>query len=59
MGRKFLKRRFSRLFPDATITEVASGEEALVKAAAQRYDVITMDHFMAVDEMNGDETIRP
>lgn len=58
MGRKFLKRRFSRLFPEATVTEVASGEEALAKAATQQYDVITMDHFMAINEMNGGETIR-
>ncbi|CAB9522772.1 respiration control sensor protein ArcB [Seminavis robusta] len=58
MGRKFLKRRFSRLFPGATVTEVASGEEALVEASKHQYDVITMDHFMAINEMNGDETIR-
>lgn len=58
MGRKFLKRRFSRLFPEATVEEVASGEEALAKAATQQYDVITMDHFMAINEMNGGETIR-
>lgn len=58
MGRKFLRRRISRLFPDATVTEVASGEEALVKAATTQYDVITMDHFMAVEDMVGDETIR-
>lgn len=58
MGRKFLKRRFSRLFPEATVVEVASGEEALAEAATNQYDVITMDHFMAIDEMNGEETIR-
>lgn len=57
MGRKFLKRRFSRLFPEATVTEVASGEDALLEASNHRYDVITMDHFMAINEMTGDETI--
>jgi signal transduction histidine kinase/DNA-binding NarL/FixJ family response regulator len=57
IGRKFLKRRFSRLFPEATVTEVASGEEALIEASMRQYDVITMDHFMAINEMNGDETI--
>ena len=58
MGRKFLNRRLTRLFPQATVTEVASGEEALAKAATNQYDVITMDHFMAIDEINGDEAIR-
>ena len=58
MGRKFLRRRFSRLFPGSHVEEVASGEEALVEASKQQFDIITMDHFMAIDEMNGDETIR-
>jgi len=58
MGRKFLKRRFLRLFPEAIVSEVASGEDALVEASQNIFDVITMDHFMAVDELNGDETIR-
>lgn len=58
MGRKLLRRRFSRLFPDAHIDEVASGEEALVEVEKKNYDIITVDHFMAVDEMSGEETIR-
>ena len=58
MGRKFLKRRFSRLFPGAHMKEVASGEEALVEASNQQFDIITMDHFMAINELNGDQTIR-
>ena len=58
MGRKLLRRRFARLFPDADIDEVASGEEALVEAQRKNYDIITIDHFMAVNEMSGEETIR-
>lgn len=58
MGRKLLRRRFSRLFPQANIDEVASGEEALVEVEKRNYDIITVDHFMAVDEMSGEETIR-
>ena len=37
---------------------MARGEDALLEASASQFDVITMDHFMAIDEMNGDETIR-
>ena len=58
MGRKLLKRRFSRLFPQAEIDEVASGEEALIEVDKTNYDIITVDHYMAVDEMSGEETIR-
>lgn len=58
MGRKLLRKRFSRLFPDAVIDEVASGEEAMVVVEKTNYDIITVDHFMAIDEMSGEETIR-
>lgn len=58
MGRRLLRRRFARLFPDSTITEVASGEDALKEAEKTTFDIITVDHFMAVDEMNGAETIK-
>lgn len=53
MGRKVLRRRFSRLFPDAHIDKVASGQEAITS-----HDTITIDHFMAVNEMSGEETIQ-
>lgn len=58
MGRKLLRKRFSRLFPDAEIDEVASGEEAVIATEKKNYDIITVDHFMAIDEMSGEETIR-
>jgi len=61
MGRKMLKRRFSRLFPDAVVDDVSSGEKAIKKifgADQMFYDIIFIDHFMAIDEMNGDEVIR-
>ena len=58
MGRKLLQKRFARLFPDAEISEVASGEEALRATETCKYDIITIDHFMAVDELSGEETIR-
>jgi CheY-like chemotaxis protein len=58
VGRKMLSRRFARLFPYAEIDEVKSGEDALRVVEDMSYDIITMDHFMAVDEMNGDETIQ-
>lgn len=60
VGRKFIRRRFQRLFPDAIIEEAVSGEEAVSKAKEREvaYDIITMDHFMAIGEMNGAETIQ-
>jgi CheY-like chemotaxis protein len=60
VGRKFIRRRFQRLFPDAIIEEAVSGEEAVAKAKERdiAYDIITMDHFMAIGDMNGAETIK-
>ena len=60
VGRKFLRRRFQRLFPDAIVEEAVSGEEAVTKATerAIAYDIITMDHFMGIGDMNGAETIQ-
>jgi CheY-like chemotaxis protein len=60
VGRKFIRRRFQRLFPDAVIEEAVSGEEAVAKAEEREiaYDIITMDHFMAIGDMNGAETIQ-
>jgi len=60
VGRKFIRRRFQRLFPDAVIEEAVSGEEAVAKASERKiaYDIITMDHFMGIGDMNGAETIR-
>lgn len=58
VGRKLLRKRFSRLFPDADIDEVASGEDAMAATEKKHYDIITVDHFMAIDEMSGEETIR-
>ena len=58
--RKFIRRRFQRLFPDAVIEEAVSGEEAIVKAGEREmaYDIITMDHFMGIGDLNGAETIQ-
>ena len=60
VGRKFIRRRFQRLFPDAIVEEAVSGEEAVAKAKERdiAYDIITMDHFMAIGDMNGAETIK-
>lgn len=60
VGRKFIRRRFQRLFPDSVVEEAVSGEEAVVKARerADAYDIITMDHFMGINDMNGAETIQ-
>jgi len=60
VGRKFIRRRFQRLFPDAIVEEAVSGEEAVSKARERdiAYDIITMDHFMGIGDMNGAETIQ-
>jgi len=60
VGRKFIRRRFQRLFPDAVVEEAVSGEEAVAKARERdvAYDIITMDHFMGIGDMNGAETIQ-
>jgi CheY-like chemotaxis protein len=60
IGRRLLRSRFSRIFPEAIIEEVESGENAIEKTEREGifYDIIFMDHFMAINEMNGDETIR-
>eukprot|EP00797_Seminavis_robusta_P031325 Sro678_g185910.2 (693) ;mRNA; r:17516-19594 len=62
IGQKLLVRRFQRIFPSATIDTSPSGERAVEMATStktqQPYDLITMDHYMAVHEMTGSETIR-
>ena len=60
VGRKFIRRRFQRLFPDAIIEEAVSGEEAVIKAEDrdEAYDIITMDHFMGIGDMTGAEAIQ-
>ena len=60
IGRRLLRCRFSRIFPDAIIDEVESGEKAIEKTGTNGviYDIISMDHFMDINEMNGGETIR-
>jgi CheY-like chemotaxis protein len=56
--RKLLKRRFSRIFPQAIITELDCGEKAIEYTSSEHhFDIIFMDQFMG-DGLNGDETIR-
>lgn len=58
IGQKMLVRRFGRSFPEATVECAISGELALDMVETKRYDLITMDHYMKLEEMNGSETIR-
>eukprot|EP00567_Pseudictyota_dubia_P017114 CAMPEP_0197436904 /NCGR_PEP_ID=MMETSP1175-20131217/4246_1 /TAXON_ID=1003142 /ORGANISM="Triceratium dubium, Strain CCMP147" /LENGTH=1610 /DNA_ID=CAMNT_0042966295 /DNA_START=87 /DNA_END=4919 /DNA_ORIENTATION=+ len=56
--RKMFCRRITRIFPNSIVDQSPSGEDALVKAKENTYDLITMDHFMALDGLNGADTIR-
>jgi PAS domain S-box-containing protein len=47
MNRTMLKRRLKKaIAPNATITEAATGEEALLICGRDRFDVIVVDQFM-------------
>lgn len=47
MNRVMLKRRFQKcIAPNCTITEAATGEEALQICETQQFDVIVMDQYM-------------
>ena len=51
-------RRIKRMFPNSIVDESPSGEDSIEKAKKNVYDLVTMDHFMALDELNGADTIR-
>jgi len=51
-------RRLKRMFPKGIVDESPSGEDSIEKAKKNVYDLVTMDHFMALDELNGADTIR-
>lgn len=51
-------RRLKRMFPNGIVDESPSGEDSIEKAKKNVYDLVTMDHFMALDELNGADTIR-
>lgn len=55
--RIMLRRRLKRIMPGAIIDEAPCGEEAILKAKDNVYDIITMDHFMSTG-LNGSETIQ-
>jgi CheY-like chemotaxis protein len=70
--RKLLKRRISRIFPQAIIDEVDCGEKAIecaygcssstssslpLPSSKAIYDIIFIDHFMG-DGLTGDQTIK-
>lgn len=58
IGQKMLVRRFGNSFPEANVQCALSGEIAVEMAKGTVFDLITMDHYMKVDEMNGTETIQ-
>lgn len=58
--RKLISRSLKRIAPTWTLSEASNGETALVKAQAERYDMIFMDQYMAAIEKQllGTETCR-
>ena len=55
--RIMLRRRMKRIMPGAIFDEAPCGEECILKAKDNVYDIITIDHFMSAG-LNGSETIQ-
>ncbi len=60
MARMMVKKFIGDIHPQWPIEEAASGEEALEKAAEQKFDLITLDYNMpGMDGIEVAEIIRP